>query len=108
MSEKFYVTFDGEWLGAFEGPAPGSAIAVPVAPLSASQRWSFDQARFLDPAPTTSDVDVDRDRRITAGFIFEGVLYPADKEARENLTGAPKAASDEMRVVGDQAGSFDW
>ncbi|CDN54764.1 Hypothetical protein RG1141_CH24260 [Neorhizobium galegae bv. officinalis bv. officinalis str. HAMBI 1141] len=108
MSEKFYVTFDGEWIGAFEGPAPGNAIAVPVAPLSASQRWSFDQARFLDPSPASADVDAERDRRITAGFVFDGVLYQSDKEARENIMGAHKAASDAMMLFGAQAGNFAW
>ncbi|MDQ0135674.1 hypothetical protein J2T08_003595 [Neorhizobium galegae] len=58
--------------------------------------------------PSSDDVDAERDRRIAAGFTFEGVLYQADEEARENIMGAHKAASDAMMLFGAEAGNLAW
>ncbi|KAB1087356.1 DUF4376 domain-containing protein [Neorhizobium galegae] len=67
-----------------------------------------DEEPLPEPLPTTGEVDTERDRRITAGFIFEGVLYQSDKEARENIMGAHKAASDAMMLFGAQPGNLAW
>ncbi|MGP9826901.1 DUF4376 domain-containing protein [Ectopseudomonas khazarica] len=43
--------------------------------------WLYDGAQFTAPAPqpvplpTSADVDAERDRRISAGFMFQGVRY---------------------------------
>jgi hypothetical protein len=58
--------------------------------------------------PSSGDVDAERDRRIDAGFTFQGVLYQADSEARENIMGAHKAASDAMTLFGAQEGDLAW
>lgn len=53
------------------------------------------------------DVDIERDRRIEAGFVFEGVLYQSRPEDRENIAGAQKAATDAV-ALGAAAGDFGW
>ncbi len=58
--------------------------------------------------PTSSQVDAERDRRITAGFTFDGVLYQSDREARENIMGAHKGASDAMMLFGAEPGNLAW
>ncbi|CDZ50423.1 DUF4376 domain-containing protein [Neorhizobium galegae] len=58
--------------------------------------------------PSSGDVDAERNRRISAGFTFEGVLYQSDGEARENIMGAHKAASDAMMLFGAQPGNLAW
>lgn len=59
--------------------------------------WTYDGTDFLPPpsvvpAPSASDVDSERDRRIAAGFTFGGVLYQSRPEDRENIMGAATAA----------------
>jgi hypothetical protein len=56
---------------------------------------------------TALDVDTERDRRIEAGFVFEGILYQSRTEDRENIAGAVKAATDAV-AVGAEPGDFGW
>lgn len=58
------------------------------------------------PIPTTH-VDRERDRRIDAGFVFDGVLYQSDESSRENIGGAKSVASDAI-ALGALAGDFGW
>lgn len=53
------------------------------------------------------DVDIERDRRINAGFAFDGVLYQSRPEDRENIAGAQKAATDAV-AMGAAPGDFGW
>ncbi|WP_105437679.1 DUF4376 domain-containing protein [Neorhizobium sp. T25_13] len=57
--------------------------------------------------PTSGEVDSERDRRITAGFTFEGVLYQSRPEDRENIMGASTAALAAL-VAGAQPGDYHW
>lgn len=59
------------------------------------------------PALAGADVDRERDRRIDAGFVFDGVLYQSDDGSRENIAGAKSAASDAI-MLGAQAGDYGW
>lgn len=60
------------------------------------------------PAPSSSEVDVERNRRIDAGFVFEGVHYQSGKEDRENIAGAKAAATDAITLFGAEPGNLAW
>jgi len=64
-------------------------------------------AAFLNPPPTAVDVDVERDRRIAAGFSFGGAFYQSRPEDRENIMGASTAALAAV-MAGAQAGDYRW
>ncbi|CDZ43102.1 Hypothetical protein NGAL_HAMBI1146_58750 [Neorhizobium galegae bv. officinalis] len=70
--------------------------------------YTEEDLQDMSPVLSSADVDIERDRRITAGFTFEGVLFQSDKEARENIMGAHKAASDAMMLFGAQPGNLAW
>ncbi|MCQ4630946.1 DUF4376 domain-containing protein [Shinella sp. CPCC 100929] len=57
--------------------------------------------------PTSADVDAERDRRISAGFVFGGILYQSRPEDRENITGASLAALAAM-MNGAVVGNLRW
>ncbi|MGI8396377.1 hypothetical protein ACRYWZ_08380 [Agrobacterium deltaense] len=57
--------------------------------------------------PTDGDVDRERDRRISAGFTFNGVFYQSRPEDRENIAGAAVAALAAISV-GAQVGDYRW
>lgn len=52
-------------------------------------------------------VDAERDRRIAAGFVFNGVLYQSRAEDRENIAGAATAALGAI-INGAAAGNYLW
>lgn len=54
-----------------------------------------------------SDVDAERDRRIAAGFVFQGVTYQARPYDRENIAGAAQLAFMAL-AAGAQAGDLRW
>lgn len=81
--------------------------------------WEFDRegnrvntippfAQPPAPAPVEADIDRERDRRIDAGFVFEGVHYQSRPEDRENIAGAKAAATDAITLFGAEAGDFAW
>ncbi|KNY18238.1 hypothetical protein AKG11_03650 [Shinella sp. SUS2] len=59
------------------------------------------------PRPTEDQVDAERDRRISGGFVFGGVTYQSRPEDRENITGASLAALAAM-TNGAQPGNLRW
>ncbi|UWU13280.1 DUF4376 domain-containing protein [Rhizobium sullae] len=64
----------------------------------------------IDPAksaPTPDMVDAERDRRIAAGFTFQGVDYQSRPEDRENIMGACTAALAAI-MAGAQPDDFRW
>lgn len=66
------------------------------------------QAAAREPEPPTSEtIDNERDRRIAAGFEFNGVRYQTRSEDRENIAGASTAALAAM-MNGAQPGDFRW
>lgn len=62
---------------------------------------------YSPPSLTPSDVDRERDRRIDAGFDFDGVRYQSRPEDRENIAGAVKAATDAI-ALGALPGNLGW
>ncbi|WP_192886694.1 DUF4376 domain-containing protein [Agrobacterium sp. LAD9] len=63
-------------------------------------------ATFRQPSPYA--VDVERHRRVDAGFIFDGVHYQSRPEDRENIAGAKAAATDAITIYGAQPGNLAW
>lgn len=68
--------------------------------------WEAQQSA-PQPAPSPEMVDAERDRRIVAGFIFEGVQFQSRPEDRENIAGAKSLATDAV-ALGAVAGELDW
>jgi hypothetical protein len=62
---------------------------------------------YAPTGPTAADVDRERDRRIAAGFAFDGVHYQSRREDRENIAGASTAALAAI-MAGAQPGDFRW
>jgi len=57
--------------------------------------------------PTAADVDVERDRRMTAGFEFQGTLFQSRPSDHENIIGAAQLAF--MAVAGGaKPGNLRW
>lgn len=64
--------------------------------------WLMDE-----PLPTKDDVNKERDRRISAGFLFEGNEFQSRPEDRENVAGATTWAS--LAIMGGaQPGDYLW
>lgn len=62
-----------------------------------------------DRAPPAPDqVDDERDRRINAGFTFDGVEYQSGPEDRENIQGAYSSALTAILVDDAQPGDLRW
>lgn len=59
------------------------------------------------PAPTTIDVDAERDRRIASGFTHNGKLFQARQFDLDNIRSMATAASVKI-VHGAQDGDLRW
>lgn len=57
--------------------------------------------------PSSNDVDMERNRRIAAGFTYLGVHYQSAETDRENIMGAATAALGAM-MAGAQPGNLRW
>lgn len=72
--------------------------------------WVWDGEAWQPPAataPSPTEVDAERDRRIANGFTFNGVRFQSRPEDRENIAGAALAALKAM-VNGKGEGELDW
>ncbi len=63
---------------------------------------------YAPPTPTDADIDAERDRRISGGFIFAGVEYQFRPEDRENIAGAKSMATDAIMLHSAQPGNYRW
>ncbi|MDH0337595.1 hypothetical protein [Metapseudomonas otitidis] len=67
---------DGRYLGGWDAEPPQGAVEVPSAPADARQTWLGDQwSEIPSPPVTSADIDAERNRRISAGFSFQGKFY---------------------------------
>ncbi|WP_313473945.1 DUF4376 domain-containing protein [Stutzerimonas kunmingensis] len=67
----------------------------------------FTRPEPATPAPTSADVDAERDRRIDAGLTFNGVQFQSRAADRENING--KALQAYMAIAaGAQPGDLRW
>ncbi|MFK0384994.1 hypothetical protein [Agrobacterium sp. NPDC090273] len=106
--------------GLIEAVISGVTYVIPDAmenPLRQQvYEWEFDEhgervntiPPYVSPGITERQVDAERDRRIDAGFVFEGVHYQSRPEDRENIAGAKAAATDAITLFGAEAGNFAW
>lgn len=65
------------------------------APNEVSPGWLYDGATFTPPEPdpiTKEQVNAERDRRIAAGFMWNGKTFQSDRDSRENIAGAATSA----------------
>lgn len=130
MHVYHYHPETGEYLGASEADESPREPGVFLIPAHATETPPpADEpgfiARFVDgawgyspvvspeeppeetPVVTTAMVDLERDRRITAGFEFAGAFFQTRLEDRENIAGASTAALAAI-VAGAAPGDFRW
>ena len=67
----------------------------------------IDKTPVVVPVLTDADVDRERDRRVSMGFLFGGVLYQSQSEDRENIAGASQVALEAI-MNGAQPGDLYW
>nr|WP_314583426.1 hypothetical protein [uncultured Pseudomonas sp.] len=76
--------------------------------------WIYDGKEFSPPPVVIIPVDpylvdLERDRRISEGFVFEGVRYQTESQSdRENILGALGTALAAITVDGAQSGDLRW
>lgn len=90
--------------------APDDTFGLAPAVREAVLRWIADGkpiSPYVAPAVTSDLVDIERDRRISAGFMFNSVKYQSRPEDRENIAGSSQVAFAAM-VGGAQPGNFFW
>lgn len=97
----------GYWQIQPAEPTPSNKVAASRAPafVEGSLKW----VEVLEDAPPPSEeqVDAERDRRISAGFVFAEVIYQSRPEDRENIMGAGTAALGAM-MQGALPGDYRW
>lgn len=107
---KYYRWPDGRFIGGFDGvEPPEGAIEVEILPDDGTQIW--DGEKWVWPILPVDgyQVDRERDRRISEGFVFEGVRYQTESQSdRENILGALGTALAAITVDGAQAGNLRW
>lgn len=124
-TRRFYIKVDAEGflIGLFDtvyGEPTGEQIAgffevnqadyAEISEYQGLRRFiNGEVVEYAPPPPpiTSSDVDAERDRRISGGFSFGGIVYQTRSEDRENIAGASTAALAAI-MNGAQAGDFRW
>jgi Domain of unknown function (DUF4376) len=104
-----------KFAGVVERVADGVQFCADVAGNKESdelQRWLEAApenaiAPYEPPAPSSAEINAERDRRIDAGFVFAGVLYQSAAADRENISGAGILAAVAM-MGGAQPGDLRW
>lgn len=105
---KYFIDEQGRYLGGWSQNPPRGAIEVPFAPDDARQPWLGDRWGAVPLPPVAdSDVDAERDRRIDAGVMFQGVLFQSRATDRENIAGAAQLGFMAM-MEGAQPGDLRW
>lgn len=83
-------------------------VGVDVGWLRDPVSGAFSPPEAPEPAvPTPPMIDAERDRRIAAGFTFDGKLYQSRSEDRENISGAALAAL-AAQISGAEPGNLRW
>jgi hypothetical protein len=91
---------DGKVTGVYTNAQPGYA-----------EEFLADEhaevVEFLNPPPSSADVNAERDRRTHAGFMFQDKLYQFDPDSRSRITGAATLAKFAI-FGGAQPGDLRW
>jgi hypothetical protein len=69
--------------------------------------WSFGWSLADIPAPTSQDVNAERDRRMFSTFTFGGVTYDCDDASLSRITGAATLAGFAIGA-GSSVGNLRW
>lgn len=77
---------------------------VEIVPLTADERADLEKRG----SPTAAEVNAERDRRIAAGFEFEGRIFDARPEDQKRINGAASLALTAIAIGGKQPGDFRW
>lgn len=100
--------------GSIRAVIDGVAVTVPDDPANRHRQliaeWEAEGntiPAYQAPPPTAAAVNAERDRRIVAGLVFNGVLYQTRDQDRENIAGAGALAIAAI-MNGAQAGDFRW
>lgn len=91
------------------GSRPDFALDWPAAG-KAGPGWGYDGKKFLPPAapePAPSDINAERDRRLTAGFSFGGAVFDCDPASLQRITGAATLAGF-AAMAGAMPGDLRW
>ena len=90
-----YGLYGAEYSATPEGVGPGHVVN--------------DKGEYSIPAVkvTPEQITEERNRRITAGFKFEGHIFQADPESLANITGAATAAIGAL-VAGQSGEDVNW
>jgi hypothetical protein len=91
---------DGKVIGVYANAQPGYAEEF-------LEEDHADVVAFRNPSPSSANVNVERDRRTHAGFMFQGKLYQFDPDSRSRITGAATLAKFAI-VAGVQPGNLRW
>lgn len=103
---------DGErrvWSSSLGGWLDDAPLDVNVTTLSGIEELDDVLRRNGLPSPliSSTDVDIERDRRIENGFTFDGVQYQSRPQDLENIAGAATAALGAI-VAGALPGNLRW
>lgn len=116
IMKLFAYIENGEVAGTATSAADLSEVDVswvPVPPnidLDNLNRWRYTNAdgfTKIEIPGTREEVNAERDRRVRAGFTFQGILFDFDEKSEANITGAGASA---MWAVqnGAQPGDYRW
>jgi hypothetical protein len=112
--EQFWSAADLEAIGLWRDDMIAAAVPVPNGKqiTSTTVQRVEGVVRYVNtlvdvPRPTEDQVDAERDRRISGGFVFGGVTYQSRPEDRENIMGAGTAALGAM-MQGALPGNYRW
>lgn len=103
-----------EWGGVW-GQCPGVPNPIIVGDLhlhgiepgQSAFGYRLEEWNVEAPPPQKYDVQVERDRRMDAGFFFDKVMFQSRQEDRENVAGAVSWASLAI-MAGAQPGDYRW
>lgn len=120
---KFVIPDEGIFVSpAYNGWVLDTYSLMTIAdadPIPAGKRAAFVDVAMVDgvpkyvntlediPGPTTDDVNVERDRRIAAGFVYNSKLFDFDISSKIRISGAYQKAVVAV-TNGAQAGDLYW
>jgi hypothetical protein len=88
-------------------PQPGSTVGVLTLHNVDRETANAALANYSPPAPTSEDINAERDSRIAADFEFQGNRYQSDAESRRRIADAATEAIEAItRQV--EGGNLRW
>lgn len=90
-------------------PGVGRTMGVPDSDLlQIGSRWNGSEYTLPNPVVVSSQVDLERDKRIGGGFIFNGNEYQTDSASRANIAGAQGASLGALFIDPEGASGLRW